>query len=238
MTTRIIQIMLLFLTFSFAKTVSAQETQNVKWDGEKIKGVRFLPYAAYQGFPYLINSWQIGKIEFESGESTDGLNLRYSTFKDELIYYNNTISAQIAIDKASLMGFSLQDGTGKTRIFRKQFYDGYMKGDRYFEVLSSGETNLLVYRKVSLQTTSAYKDQRGVLTNLEYANDFQFYFYSPEKGYTSVKPNWLSLMAKFNKTDQKPIKKLLRKSKIRISNEESFVRAWKVIEKEGFKIIP
>lgn len=230
--------MLLFLTFSFAQTVSAQETQDVKWDGEKIKGVRFLPYAAYQGFPYLNNSWQIGKIDFASGESVDGLNLRYSTFKDEIIYYNTTISAQIVIDKASLAGFSLQDGTGKTRIFRKQFFDGYMKGERYFEVLSSGDPNLLVYRKVSLQTTSAYKDQRGVLTNLEYANDYQFYFYSPEKGYTSVKPNWLSLVARFNKTDQKPIKKLLRKNKIRISNEETFVRAWKVIEKEGFKIIP
>ena len=43
MTTRIIQKMLLFLTFSFAQTVSAQESQDVKWDGEKIKGVRFLP---------------------------------------------------------------------------------------------------------------------------------------------------------------------------------------------------
>jgi hypothetical protein len=238
MTTRIIQILLLFVAFSFTKSVCAQETLSVKWDGEKIKGVRFLPYAAYQGFPFLSNNWMSGKVEFADGESADGLNLRYSTFKDELIYYNKNISAQIVIDKASLSSFSLHGADGKTQIFRKQFYDGYMKGDRYFEVLSAGEPDLLVYRKVSLQTTSAYKDQRGVLTNLEYANDYQFYFYSHEKGYTSVKPNWLSLIAKFAKTDQKPIKRLLRKNKIRISNEESFVRAWKVIEKEGYKIIP
>ena len=237
MTTRIFKILLLFMVFSFMKTAFAQETLNVKWDGEKIKGVRFLPYAAYHGFPFLTNYWVKGKIEFVSGEIAGDLDLRYSTFKDELIYYNKTISAQIIIDKISLKGFSFIDQDGKTRIFRKQYYDGYMKGDRYFEVLSAGEPDLLVYRKVSLETTTAYKDQRGVLTNMEYAKDFQFYFYSPEKGYTSVKPNWLSLIAKFDKTDQKPIKKLLRKNKIRISDEESFVRAWKVIEKEGYKII-
>jgi len=236
MTTKIIQILFLFLACSFTKTGCAQETMNIKWGHEKIKGTRQLPYAAYMGFPFLNNNWAPGKIEFADGEIADSLYLRYSSFKDELIYYNKHIPAQIVIDKESLKGFSFVDDAGKTRIFREQYYDGYMKGERYFEVLSDGETDLLVYRKVSLGTTLPYKDAKGILTDLAYTNDYQFYFYAPANGYTSVRPNWPSLIAKFEKTDQKPIKKLLRKNRIRVSDEESFILAWKVIEKEGYKV--
>ena len=235
MTTRILHILILFLAIQVTNVGYAQK--NTKWDREKIKGTRNLPYAPYDGYPFLTNSWMLGKIEFASGVKDDSIYLRYSSFKDELVYFNKTISTQIIIDKATLKGFSFIDGDGRTRIFRNQYYDGYMKGDRYFEILSDGEIKLLVYRKVSLSTITPYKDESGILTNLAYTNDYQFYFYSPEKGYISVRPNWLSLNAKFNKTDQKPIKKLLRKNKIRIDSEENFVRAWKLIEKEGYKVI-
>lgn len=237
MSNRTLYILLFVLTYWFNLSVCAQEPLNRNWDAEKIKGTRHLPYQTYTGFPFMNDTWVPGKIEFASGEIADSLYLRYSSFKDEVLYYNKAISTQIVIDKSNLNGFSFNEEDGRTRVFRKQYYDGFMKGDRFFEVLSEGETDLLAYRRVSLVTSSIYKDESGFLKNMVYDNDYQFYFYSPEKGYTSVRMNMGALLSKFGKESQKPIKKLLRKNKIRISGEESFISAWKVVEKEGYKMV-
>lgn len=213
-----------------------QQAPAKNWDIEKIKGVRHLPYISYMGFPFLNETWVPGKVWFTNGETADSLYIKYSSFKDELLYYNEVVSAHIVIDKASLKGFSFEGNDGNPRIFRKQFYDGFFKGDRFFEVLSEGETELLAFRKVSIITTPPYKDDRGIVKNNEYSNDYQYYFYSPDKGYSPVRMNITSLLSKFDKTDQKPIKKLLRKSRIRITGEPTFVLAWTVIEREGYKI--
>lgn len=230
-------ILLLVLAVSFSSLVTAQETPNGNWEAQKIRGVRQLVEAVYNGFPFFNDSWLPGKIEFADGEIADSIYMRYSSFKDELIYFNKTISAQIIIDKESLNGFSFADKNNQMRVFRKQHFDGFMKGDRYFEVLTDGETDLLAYRKVNLTATTPYHDINGILKNMEYTTAYQFYFYSPEKGYNSVRLNRSALLAKFVKTDQKPIKKLLRKNKIQVLDEVSFIEAWKIIEKEGFKIV-
>ncbi|MDO9040283.1 MAG: hypothetical protein Q7U65_02815, partial [Bacteroidota bacterium] len=123
------------------------------------------------------------------------------------------------------------------RVFRRLYFDGCMKGERYFEVLSDGETDLLAYRKVSLITVSPYKDQQNILKNLSYSQNYLYYFYSPEKGYSSVRMNLGALLSKFDKVSQKTIKKLLRKNRIKITDEFSFIYAWKLVEKEGFALI-
>lgn len=237
MTLKITNILMFFMVWSFAQIVFAQEPTNHSWDSQKIKGVRQLPYPYYTGFPFLTDTWRSGKVEFTNGEISDSLYLRYSSFKDELIYYNKAITTQINIDKTSLNGFVFTDSDGRSRVFRKQYFDNFMKGNRFFEILSIGETSLLAYRKVNLTSTPAYNDERGILKNMIYDTDYQFYFYSPEKGYTLVRINQTSLLSKFDKLSQKPIKKLLRKSKIKIGGEETFIQAWKAIEKEGYKVV-
>lgn len=74
------------------------------------------------------------------------------------------------------------------------------------------------------------------MKNMEYTPAYVYYFYSPEKGFTSVRMNLLSLLSKFDKTQQKPIKRMLRKKRIRIEGEGSFIRAWNAINGEGYKI--
>ena len=234
---KITKIGLLFMAWSVAQIACAQQPLDDKWDAGKIKGIRFLPYSLYNGDPFLTEDWCLGKIEFTNGDIADSLSLKYSSYKDELIYYNRDIWTMITIDKASINGFTFTDIDGRTRTFIKQYFDNFAKSYRFFEVLSSGEISLLAYRKVILNTTSAYHDNNGNLKNMAYDTSYQFYFYSPEKGYTLVRMNLASLLSKFDKTQQTPIKKLLRKNKIRIQDQYSFIQAWKAIEKEGYKII-
>src|SRR5674476_573460 len=149
-------------------SLQAQDGFTKKWTAEKIKGTRQIPYASYSGTPFLNDKFAIGEIEFSDGSKMDSLGLRYSSYRDEIIYYNATIGAQIIIDEISLNGFSFTDETGQKRVFRQQYYDGFLPGNRYFEVLSDGDIALLVYRKVVLQVCPPYNDNSGVLKNMSY----------------------------------------------------------------------
>jgi len=229
-------ILLLILAFNFVPDSNAQTTLNRNWDAEKIKGIRYVNYPNYTGFPFLNKAWDLGKISLKSGETIDSLHLKYSSYKDELLYYNKENGSQIVIDKEMLTGFSFTDESGKTHLFTKLPYDDYLKGDHFFEVLTYGTTKLLVFRKVEQTSTTPYKDEQNILKNMEYSKLYEYLFYSQEKGFSNVKCTTKSFLGKFDKEEQNSIKKLLRKNRIRIKDEESLIEAWIATENEGFHI--
>lgn len=225
----------IFLTGIFISNfLFAQSNTNENFDSEKIRGVSHYIYPSYSGNPFLNTKWLRGNVIFNSGEKSESIMLRYSSYKDEVVYYNDNNNRQIVIDKASITGFSFESEYGKTQVFRKQFYDNYPSEFRFFEVLSEGVVDLLAYRNVSLINTSAYKDQSGILKNMIYINDYQFYLWHPEKGYSLVKLNSSSLISKFGKTEQKQIKKLIRKNRLDLNSEADFIHALKLTEAEGY----
>lgn len=233
----IIKIFLLILIGFCIQEGYAQEGPAKGWDAAKIKGTRQETYQIYDGKPYLSDNWSVGKIQFTNGETLDSLYLKISSYKDELIYFNKQINTQIRIDKANVSSFSFTDEYGDVHLFRKQKFDNSARGERYFEVLDQSEPNLLCYRKVSLNETSPYRDQKGTLKNMAYEKEYLYYFYSPDNGYASVKPTKTGLLSRFDKESQRPIKKILRKNKIFILDEFTFIFAWQTIEKNGFKVI-
>lgn len=236
MNNKILNILAIILFTGISVAANAQETQNSNWDKQKIRGVRYMPYPSYNGLPFLNEGWLSGQIEFSDGEISDSLALRYGAFKDELIYYNTKNTSHIVIDKASINGFTLFTKEGD-REFRKQYFDGFLKGERYFEVLSKGETDLIVFRKHILSSTNPYKGEGGILMDQNYEAAYQYYFYSPENGYAIVRLNRKAFLEKFSENDQKPIRKLIRKNRIKITDEKGLIQAWKIVEKEGLKIL-
>jgi len=231
-----IKYIFLFFSLLIATSLTAQEQFPRKWNTEKIKGTRQIPYPAYSGFPFLNDKFAMGEIEFSDGKKLNNLGLRYSSYRDELIYYNSAISAQIVIDKISLKSFSFTEENGVKRFFRRQYYDGFLPGERFFEVLSDGELSLLVYRKVVLQTCPPYNDNGGILKNMSYQLAYNYYIYNSKKGYELIRINKSSLLSKFDKPTQKVVKKLLRKNNISVTDESSFVRAWNLIKENEIRI--
>ncbi len=227
MTNKITSGILFILILSSKFIANAQEAPSKNWDAEKIKGVRYSFHTNEKEFHFLTDSLVLGKIELTDGVIIDSLKLRYNTYRDELTYFNEKNSCLIVIDKISINGFSFTENNGNYRIFRKQYYDGFFKGVRFFEVLSDGETDLLAYRKTNLNSSSPYKMD---------IMDYSYYFYSPNQGYLSVKTDKTDLLEKFDDVSKKAIKKLLRKNNITIDDEESLISAWKIIEKAGYRI--
>jgi len=217
-------------------SLRAQDTIPRGWNTGKIRGSRYIPYFSCNGNPFLTDKFMKGEIEFEDGIKIDNLNLRYSGYKDEVIYLNTRLSAQIIIDRQSLKAFSLIDTGGRVRTFRLQYYSGFLPGKRFFEVLSEGEIALLAYRKVELQTCPVYTDNSGTIKNLEYQKNFTYYLYNDKKGYEQIRIGKNSLYSKFDKPNLKLVKKLLRSNKIAISDETGFLKAWNLIQSNRIPI--
>jgi hypothetical protein len=236
MANRIASIAIMVIGLLHMPVLKAQEKITENWNDEKIRGTRLVPYQAADGNPYLTEKFLPGEIEFNDGERIQDVGLRYSCYRDELVYFNKAISTQIVIDKTSLKGFSFIDENGMPRVFRKYYYDGFMSGFRFFEVLSDSDISLLVYRKVGLLICDVYRDDAGKQRNMSYQKEYSYFFYAPDRGFTFVRINKSSLLSKFDKPDQILVKKVLRKNKVTVADESSFVKAWNLIKENGIKI--
>ena len=222
-------LLFVFFTSSF---LLAQETVVNNQNIEKLRGTRFIPYPNYSGQPFLNDKFLLGEIELTDGTKIKPVGLNYSTYRDELVYYNTAISTQIQIDKISLKGFSFTDNFGKNRVFHRQFCSASIHDECFFEVLSDGDPALLVYRKVNLESCDTYYSKLG----LAYQPAYIYFIYSAEKGYSPLNLNRNSLLSKFDKQDQKSIRKLLRKNGVFISNEASMVEAWNLTKEKDYRI--
>jgi len=231
MAIKIVCTIVLFGLLGSIQLIAQESNQNIR-NSSKIMGSRFIPSPNYTGKPYLNDKFILGEIEFADGTKIDHIGLNYSTYRDELIYYNTTIQAQIQIDKISLNRFTFVDQFGKKRIFHRQYCSASLKGECYFEVLSEGDIALLVYRKVNLESCSTYYSKSG----LAYQPAYIYYFYSKDKGYTPVNLNRKSFLSEFNKSDQKPVRKLLRKNGVIIVDESGLVKAWNLVKENNFNI--
>lgn len=231
MTYKKLYTLLLFALVSTA-ALFAQEIRQSSTNLEKIRGTRFIPYPNYSGKPYLNEKFVLGEIQLNDGTIIGNIGINYSTYRDELIYYNPAISAQIQIDKISLKGFSFIDKYGKKRVFHRQYGSALLHDECYFEVLSEGSVSLLVYRKVNLESCDTYQSKSG----LAYEPAYQYYLYSPQKGYLPVNITRGSLLSKFSKSNQKVVKKLLRKYGIMVADESGFVKALSLIAEKGVDV--
>ena len=158
---RIIIYLSILLVILSTSDLLAQNSGTGNQSGKKIRGARFMPYPNYTGKPYLYDKFIYGEIEFTDGTKINNIGLSYSTYRDELIYYNTEVSAQIVIDKISLKGFTLKESNGNQRIFRRMQSTGFSREERYYELLFEGKISLLVYRKVNLESCDTYYSKSG-----------------------------------------------------------------------------
>ncbi len=230
-----IHIILLVAAIFVFNTVIAQDNHDQSWYAEKIVGKRFSNDNFFRGSQYIINDWTKGTLLFENGEKVSGLDIRYNSFLDQLIYFNPIVSVEILIDKNTITGFTF-DYKSKNYTYKKIFFPNFPKGIRYFEVIYDGFVDVLCYRKTTLLTCPIYKSISGSEKNQEFSRSFRFYIYLPEKGFVATKMRRGALLSNYSNNDKKEIRKLLRKKNITISNEYDFGSALKVIESAGFNM--
>jgi len=137
---------------AFAITAEAQGKMTKKTAIQHITGEPFVHYyASIEGVPFYQGDWLSGSVTMKSGETYDGLRLRYDAYKDDLIYQNNLTNSVIIIDKNSIAQFTLtHPRNGKVEPF-KIIVNKNLKelSGRYFAIIL--EDSISVIKKYEAQ---------------------------------------------------------------------------------------
>ena len=132
---------------SLAITASAQGRMTKKSAIQHITGEPFVHYyAMFDGVPFYQGDWLTGSVTMKSGETYNGLQLRYDDYKDDLIYQNNVTNSVIIIDKNTIEQFTLTLPNGKVETFKPIEHKNLSnQSGRYFAIIL--EDSLSVIKK-------------------------------------------------------------------------------------------
>lgn len=142
-----IKYILTIFCIAAALIADAQGKQTRKSAIQHITGEPFVHYyAMFDGVPFYQGDWLTGSVTMKSGETYNGLQLRYDDYKDELIYQNDITFSVIIIDKKSIAQFTLTLPNGKTETFKRIEHQGLKSlSGSYFAIIL--EDSLSVIKK-------------------------------------------------------------------------------------------
>lgn len=211
----------------------AQPSKN--WDQEKIIGRRYRLPEIYRGSPYFIPSWQKGTVTFTTGEQVSDILLKHDAVHDQLIYINELYHIMVQIEKSSVASFDLKDD-GTEYHFEQHYFDGLIKGNRYFQVFHKGYVNFYGYRHAELLNCSVYKNAAGNTKNMEYQQGDHYFLYKKGAGYKKIGLRKKSLLRFFSRTQRKRVKQLMHTNHVHFKTPEEFARALSILETNGIEL--
>ena len=105
-------------------------------------------------------------------------------------------------------------------------------GKSYFEVLYSGAVRLLVFHRIEKIKVSPFTDDTGIKRDTEYKPEKVYYILSDKTGLDRIQRRKASII-KMYPDNKKEIRKLFRKNKIKIFDDETLIQAFQILDKEG-----
>ncbi|MBR5644328.1 MAG: hypothetical protein IKW77_09090 [Salinivirgaceae bacterium] len=123
---------------AFAMTADAQGKMSKKSAIQHITGDPYEHYyTMFDGVPFYHDEWLTGSVTMKSGETYDGLQLRYDEYKDDLIYQNDLTNSVIIIDKKSIEQFTLTlPKNGEVETFKPIEHQNLKnQSGRYFAII-------------------------------------------------------------------------------------------------------
>ena len=199
----------------------------------KLKGeVYYTSYKANEHYFYHDN-WMDATLTLIDGDVFENVKLRYLAYGDEIIGFNQNVGTLFKIEKETVKQFVYQDPINAVQVkFITLCSDTLFNGCRFFEELYSGSSKLLAYRYVEEVKVHPYKDKLGVLRDTEFRLYLSYFMLDESRGLVRLHRNKRSLTRNFP-LHKKEIRKLLRKNKLPILDQNSFVRAFGLIDRAG-----
>lgn len=233
-----------FLLFIFFQGVVLAQSTN-SWgtfneNPNRLKGklmgeVYHLSQVANNNF-FLLKEWMTGTITLTDGDIITNVKLRYLAYGDEIVVYNENIRTIFSVEKKTVQEFTFNvpqgNGLFKVRKFINLNTMETVGGKSYFEELYTGNAWLLAYHHVDEVKVNPYTDNNGIMRDSEYRLNVTYYFFSPEDGLIKIQRRRSSLL-KIYPENKKEIRKILRKNKLTISDEWSFIQAFKLLDEVG-----
>lgn len=178
------------------------------------------------------NDWKEGTITLEDNDTFKGLKLRFQAFDNELVAYNNNLRNLFVVDKEKVKSFTVKTPE-KNQKFVKYYFEGFPKGDRYFELLYEGGRELLAYHDVIEEKTRPYVDQFGIMKDSYFRLNTTYFMYSPETGFERIRLRRRSLLNHFSES-KREIRRLLRRNNVDVFEEAGMIRAFGLLDEFGY----
>ena len=200
----------------------------------KMRGEYYYNSLIGNNYFFLHKEWYDANITLVDGDVFENVKVRYLAYGDELISYNENIRSYFyKIDKDIVKEFLLKEvlegGKVVEHKFVKLFYDGLLKGDRYFEELYSGTRSLLVFHQIRGIKVRPFKDEAGIMRDTEYRMHKIYYIYSAYKGFSKIRNTRHSFLRNLPEY-KKSIRKIFRQNRITLVDESSMIKAFMLLD--------
>lgn len=229
--------LLLILSKSAVLSQSAGTWGTFNENSNRLKGklmgeVYNLSQVANYNF-FLLKDWMTGTITLTDGDIIYDVKMRYLVYGDEIVVYNENIGTLFTVEKKTVEEFAfkvpLSAGSFKERKFINLNSMDLAGGKSYFEELYTGSAQLLAFHHVDEVKVNPFTDNMGIMRDSEYRLNVTYYLFSEESGLTKVQRKKASML-KLYPENKKEIRKLFRTNKLLISDEWSFIQAFRLLD--------
>lgn len=197
---------------------SAQGSQSKRSAIQHITGEPFVNYyAMFDGVPFYQGDWLKGSITVKSGETYSNLELRYDTYKDNLIYRNDVSNNVSIVDKNSIDKFVLIDRNGRLETFK-------CIEDKTLNYLNGHYIGVILEDSISVLKKCEAKEDKYSNANLTIKKTGAFVhkttLYSWNKQTISTVPKMRRLVYKQYPAIKGDLRKFVMHNHIRMKNED------------------
>lgn len=201
----------------------------------KLQGeIYFLSSLANNNF-FLQKEWVTGSITLADGDVFENVKLRYMTFGDQLVAYNDNVRTLFIVEKSTVKEFKFKSA-GISSYPERKFINldslNLPGGKSYFEELYTGSAKLLAYHFVNEVKVTPYNDNAGVMRDTEYKAAENYFLFTDKNELFRVQRKKSSFY-KIYPEHKKEIRKLLRKNRVSLIDQSSLVLAVKLLDEAG-----
>lgn len=186
---------------------------------------------------FLQKEWENGTIILKDGDVFENMRMRYMAFGDELVAYNNNTRSLFVVDKNTVGGFIFYSPSEIANLAGQEFVNldslNPPPFKSYFQKLYWGRGKLLCFYQIEINKVSPYTGADGKMYDAEYRLRNLYYILTENNDFFKIQLKNRSLYTLFPE-NKRAIKKLFRKNRINISNENSAIQAVKLLDAEGF----
>lgn len=199
----------------------------------KLKGEIYTISAIGSENIFYQQDWKEATITLTDGDVFENVKLRYLAYGDEIIAYNENVRKLFKVEKETVKQFTyIDEDTNKEIKFVNVCSEELFNGCRFFEELYSGNSKLMAFHFVEEIKVNPYTDRRGFMRDSEYRMNISYFLFNDTRGFVKVKSSRRSLVKNFP-DKKREIKKLMRKNKQIIIDQNSMIQAIALIDEAG-----
>jgi hypothetical protein len=182
------------IIFAFAELINwGQDCKNAyPIAGPPVPGRIYTEKNHYaENSPYLFPEWRQGTVQFTNGKILTGLELRYHSAADQLLYYNRADNYTMIVESDYVKEFSLIDPVNLKliRFRRLGFQTNYFPDSHncFVQILAEGHVSLYAIRIKQKQNSSGSNQSQA--QQFYYSSSNAYYLQLKGKGLVKFKPS-------------------------------------------------